>query len=618
MAAVVLFHVGFSWAKGGYLGVSTFFTLSGFLITSVLMAEHDGSGSISLRRFWVRRARRLWPASLLTLLGVMVLARFAFAPEEVVGLRGDLFGAVAQVANWRFIVDGRSYGDLFQAPSLVQHFWSLAIEEQMYLFLPLLVVGATRLRNPRRALPGLVAGLIVASMLVSLVLQRGDGADRVYYGTDTRAVELLAGVMLALLARDRPGLGRPRGAAVQVLGWAAAGLTLASWALVPQASEWLGRGGLWLYALLSVALITGGRAPGPLKRLLCWAPLRSLGLISYGVYLFHWPIFQWLSPARLDLPLWAAFALGTAVTVGLASLSYTLLERPVRSGEAHWLGAPPGPAFAALAAFVVVLVAIPTLAPAGRDLIRINEGARSLQEIIDTPEVPVKPGAPSVAFFGDSTALTTVLGTATWARSTGDLRVRTGATRLGCGLISDGERRYAGAADDISETCAGLGAEYTEGARGLDLAVLMAGSWETAAYRLPGSDEFLTIEDEAFRDRLRDELERVHERLTGGGARMAFVIVPDIEVGVRGGRSSATPKPESDPARIERYNDLGRDLAAAHDDVELIDYRGYLQAQPGGQMDRGLRPDGIHLTTDTAITVAEEFLGPALIDLAGR
>jgi peptidoglycan/LPS O-acetylase OafA/YrhL len=129
VAAVLLFHHGVTWMRGGYLGVSTFFTLSGFLITSLLLAEWTRSGSVRLAHFWARRVRRLLPASALTLLGIMLMAVAVDQPWER-SLRGDVLAALFQVANWRFLFDDRSYSELFADPSPVLHFWSLAIEEQ--------------------------------------------------------------------------------------------------------------------------------------------------------------------------------------------------------------------------------------------------------------------------------------------------------------------------------------------------------------------------------------------------------------------------------------------------------------------------------------------------------
>src|SRR5687768_13320332 len=204
VAGVVLFHAGFGWAEGGFLGVSTFFTLSGFLITSLLLAERAATGRIALGAFWARRARRLLPAALATLLAVAALASWLATPEQLASLRGDVLAALFYGANWRFILDGQSYGDLFAAPSPILHFWSLAIEEQLYVLFPLLVVLVGRgRRRLGTALVALVAGSVA---LTWLVYSPGGSTSAAYYGTFTRAGELLVGALLALVlgtATDR-------------------------------------------------------------------------------------------------------------------------------------------------------------------------------------------------------------------------------------------------------------------------------------------------------------------------------------------------------------------------------------------------------------------------------
>jgi len=199
VVAVVLFHAGWSHAVGGFLGVSTFFTLSGYLITSLLLAERERTGRIDLPSFWARRARRLLPAAITTLLGVSLLAATLATPEQLATLRGDVLSALGYVANWRFLLAGRSYGDLFAAPSPVLHFWSLAIEEQLYVAFPIVV-----LLTPARRLAAVLGVLIAGSVLSSVVLFDAGGAnDAVYYGTFTRAAELLVGGLLAVAVTRR-------------------------------------------------------------------------------------------------------------------------------------------------------------------------------------------------------------------------------------------------------------------------------------------------------------------------------------------------------------------------------------------------------------------------------
>lgn len=337
VAGVLLFHGGVSWAQGGFLGVSTFFTLSGFLITTLLLAEHQRrGGTIGLTRFWSRRFRRLMPAALACLAGVCVFAVTVATAAQLVGLRGDALASLFYVANWRFIAEDRSYAEVFSDPSPVQHFWSLAIEEQFYVVFPLLLLGLLAVGRGSRQVVGVVLGALALGSVALCIALSEPGLDpaRVYYGTDTRAAELLIGAVLACVVFGR---GEVRRHAVRVVvavaGIAGLALTLFWWATVDQRTPWLYEGGLGVYALGSAAVVLAATNAGPVRALLAVAPLRLLGRISYGVYLFHWPIFLWLTPRRTGLSLWPLFSLRVAVTLLVAVASYHLLEWPIRAGR---------------------------------------------------------------------------------------------------------------------------------------------------------------------------------------------------------------------------------------------------------------------------------------------
>ena len=193
VAAVLVFHGGLGWASGGFLGVSTFFTLSGFLITSLLLDEYQMTGRIALLEFWTRRFRRLMPAALLTLSGVALYGALLANPQQLWRLRADSLSSLFYFANWQFMFSGRAYEELFVRPSPVQHFWSLSIEEQFYLAFPLLFLAICRWAGGSRArLGGALAALAATSLVLTACLHQPEGAStRVYYGTDTRAAELL-------------------------------------------------------------------------------------------------------------------------------------------------------------------------------------------------------------------------------------------------------------------------------------------------------------------------------------------------------------------------------------------------------------------------------------------
>jgi peptidoglycan/LPS O-acetylase OafA/YrhL len=203
--AVLLFHAEIPGAPGGFLGVSTFFTLSGFLITRLLLAELARTGTIDLGRFWTRRFRRLMPASLLGLAVVLALAHLTTDPTALGRLRGDVFSALAYASNWRFMQTAESYFGIFEDPSPVQHFWSLSIEEQFYLLYPLIVLALWRRRaDVGRGLAVPIGALTIAGAAAGVALTTsGASQARVYYGTDTRAPELLVGALLALWMTQR-------------------------------------------------------------------------------------------------------------------------------------------------------------------------------------------------------------------------------------------------------------------------------------------------------------------------------------------------------------------------------------------------------------------------------
>jgi peptidoglycan/LPS O-acetylase OafA/YrhL len=403
--AVLLFHAEFSFASGGFLGVSLFFTLSGFLITTLLLDEHDVTGTLSFRRFYGRRVRRLLPAAYACLLLVAALSGL-WAAGQLRALPGDLLAAVANVANWRFAFSSTSYQDLFLGePSPVAHFWSLAIEEQIYLVLP--VVIFTALRRGRGTLAATTGALLVASVAATLLTS---DRDLVYNGTHTRAAELLVGVALAqLLHRPRTTVARPAGSPLPpptieaVSGrsnrstWLPGSLALGGFLLLFTASSlqqsWIYRGGLVGVALVSAVLIAAvvhGRFPASL---LAAAPLVAIGRVSYGIYLFHWPVFLVLDEQRTGLDRPSLFVVRCAVTAALTFGSYALIEQPVRRGRA--IGRDRAMVPAMLVAAAVVIVAAVAVVPTPRLTDTEQLLALGDEDVVDFGAVPTA-AAPAV------------------------------------------------------------------------------------------------------------------------------------------------------------------------------------------------------------------------------
>jgi len=395
--------------RGGFLGVSTFFTLSGFLIAMLLLTEWRGDGAISLRGFWGRRFRRLMPALFLTLAGVALFGATVATGDQLARLRGDGLATLGYAANWRFLFSGQSYGALFASPSPLLHAWSLAIEEQFYVVFPLLVAGVLRAtRGSRRVLGAVLGALTVASATTMVVLHHpGVDPSRVYYGTDTRIAEILAGTVLAVFvashgpARSRRGRGLVAGTGVVALAAVAA-----TWVVASQSSSWLYEGGLAVYAAANVGVVAAAVHPGPVRALLSLSPLRWLGRVSYGVYLFHWPIFLWLSPARTGLSSWPLFALRLAVTLPLAALSFRLVEQPIRRGR-RLAGRRPLIAIPAVAGTVAaVLIAVTVNPPAPSILFSSHATPAAAAAVAPAAH----PGRPLVLVTGDSVSLTVAAG----------------------------------------------------------------------------------------------------------------------------------------------------------------------------------------------------------------
>lgn len=339
---VLLFHLRFDGASsgflsgalptGGFLGVSLFFTLSGYLITQIVLDENRRTGTISLRAFWVRRLRRLMPGALVALF-LIVLAALVSDVFRSSSIRSDLWSALGYGANWQFMTAQSTYADLFVAtPSPVLHFWSLAIEEQFYLFFPIVLVVLLSAR--RWVLPVGLSCVWIASLTGSFL---GSSDNTVYYGTHTRAAELLTGALLALIApiaalssrhekKDARGRSRVMGTA---LSWALVVFIVLVYS-VEISDRWLYRGGFAAVSFVSALLVIGVQVRGPLQWLAERPALVVTGRLSYGLYLFHWPIFLLLDESRTGLGGWLLQGVRLGVTVFVAVIVFRLIENPIR------------------------------------------------------------------------------------------------------------------------------------------------------------------------------------------------------------------------------------------------------------------------------------------------
>lgn len=330
LVGVLLFHADGA-LPGGYLGVDLFFVLSGYLITSLLLAEHRDTGHIDLYAFWVRRCRRLFPALLSLMPAVALYGKFFARPEDLAELRNEALASLAYVANWRAILGEKSYWQLFSAPSPLEHTWSLSIEEQFYVVWPLLAAWLL----PRRGARGLLVVALVLSAASAaamwLLFLPGDNS-RVYLGTDARMGAILAGAALAIFWRPGRVVASTRVKVLDAAGVVAALVLAVAWCGLRGTSPLLYRGGFWVTEACVLVLIgcaVLGRSSW-VARALSIRPLTWLGSISYGVYLWHWPVNVFVSPERMHLHGIGLQALRFGITFAIALVSYRYLEQPIR------------------------------------------------------------------------------------------------------------------------------------------------------------------------------------------------------------------------------------------------------------------------------------------------
>jgi peptidoglycan/LPS O-acetylase OafA/YrhL len=300
--AVFLYHSRIDWMPGGFLGVDLFFVLSGYLITSLLLVEWEARNRIDLRRFWLRRARRLFPALVVVVLAALILGAI-FARGDLARTRGDAISSLFYYTNWHLVLANHSYFVRMGSPSLLQHLWSLAVEEQFYLIWPLLLVPGLVLVG-RKRLPLLIVAGIAGSAALMWLLYKPTDPSRVYYGTDTRAFLLLMGILLALVW---PAIERMRRSLplLELLGVAALVGSVLLFRQMQDFNPTLYRGGDVAAAFCFAVLIAAVAHPMTgLGRALGVAPLRWLGERSYGIYLWHWLVIALMRPG-VDISWWS-------------------------------------------------------------------------------------------------------------------------------------------------------------------------------------------------------------------------------------------------------------------------------------------------------------------------
>lgn len=596
VALVVVFHAWPDVLPGGWIGVSVFFTLSGFLITRQLVGTGDDT-PLALGSFWTRRIRRLAPASLVTI-ATATVATAVLRPEQSEETAREGLAALLHIHNWYSAASNDGYWELFTTDApVLGHLWSLSIEEQVYVVWPLLVLGL----GLRRAL---YAGTVVAVIGAAVWWGSADA----YYATPVRFAEVLTGawVAFAIGHHGRARVPAPVGvAAVVVIG--ALTLTLG------EDSSWVAAGALPLIALAS-ALVVASLALDPGSgRALRWSPVVWLGRRSYAIYLFHWPLL-----VLLDAPAVVAIV----VSLVLAELSHRLIEWPVRSGARVSRPASTYGVAALVVAVVVAMLVAVGPSPIDRGgVVSATESALEVRASVtaatpasttSAPAEPVLntaepepepepvpdtritlPASPSIVLVGDSTAVRAAPALEGWARSLDGEFTSVAVEACSPLLTSDGADRWELVDIPTATGCRVDPPDETD--------VLVVMDW--VIVRLPHRDLesglTISIEDAAFRDLLHASY-----RTSARSAGQMIIVTPPIER-----IQDHTAEEAADVVRdIALYRQLVLELAADHPTVRVLDLGPAIEADP----QRYPRPDGLHLDWETgAVNFVVDLLAPS-------
>ncbi|HEX4433648.1 MAG TPA: acyltransferase family protein [Acidimicrobiales bacterium] len=661
--AVMMFHGGIPHMDGGFMGVDAFFVLSGFLITSLLIGEWRQALTIKLGAFWARRARRLLPALLLMLLLVAFFASVIVPKGTYGALRLDALATLLYVSNWHFILVNSNYFNETSASSPLLHTWSLAVEEQFYVIWPLVVLAVLHVTRSMRALFALCCAAAIGSAVwMYHVYDGGANTNRAYLGTDTRSQCLFIGCALAVglvLMTQRSHeegrlvkgeLWRPQGSTGRVLcavlGVIGAAGAIGLWVLTTSTSTFPYSGGFFLIGLSVAAIILAAVAAprSVVPWLLSLSAIRYVGRISYGLYIYHWPLFIWIDHSRTGLSGYSLFGFRVLVTFAVSVVSFHLVERPIRMGTfvsqwRAWLVVPAG-----VGAVVVAVIAATTGTTAlastalpggtggtGGTGTTGNTGSAAATSSTTLPPASAAGPPVKVLLFGDSVALTLGLGLGLPAEQ--DKYGYTLADKgiLGCGVVDGPEVEIMGARDSVAAACNGAptpaGAPAVsqpwptqwQGALAAEkpnVAVLLAGRWEVVDREYKGS--WTNILHPAYAAYVKSQLELASQLVTATGAHMVFLTGPCTN---EGEQPDGAAWPEDNPARLAVYNKLMREVAAEYPTTDTaVDLFG--PTCPGGKFATTVHgvtirePDGVHFTVAGGQYVAPSIM-PAIV-AAGR
>jgi len=596
---VLAFHAGMGWFGGGLLGVDLFFVLSGFLITSLLVSEFRSSGTIRFTTFYARRARRLLPALVVTMLMVAAFALLVADPGSRANIRGDALATMGYVANWRYVLTGQNYFVFFGAPSPLLHTWSLAVEEQFYLVWPALALLVLRRRGTTALFVTAVILAVASAVEGYVLLHTGASTTRMYYGTDLRVQEVMVGAALAAWWGGTQGSAHRRhrstapsehrGTKTAFAALGIAGLLGLVWAIhaVNGQSNFLYGGGFFLIALLGVAVIASVvKAPrGPVGVLLSLRAMRYIGQISYGLYLYHFPIFLALN-AKSHLSGNALLAAKFAATFVVAAASARFIEQPVRQGRLVTT-AQARVVVPAMTIALIAIIAVCTLPSIGAEAAFPERVTPAMIKRLPPPNPPL-PASEQInaVMFGDSMALLVATGLQVDSRSWG-VQISNEA-KIGCDLLPPTLIQFAGGTPSPSPSgCAGWQTSWpkTIATKHPDVVTIGVGRWEVIDRLING--HWRSIASPILQHQILTALDEAITISSARGAKVALFTLPYVKGVVT--QTNGQPLDLNQKWRTDTFNHLLRVAAARHpgvavviDESEMLDPHGQFVDYLGG------------------------------------
>jgi peptidoglycan/LPS O-acetylase OafA/YrhL len=601
VVAVMLYHFSKDRLPAGFLGVDVFFVVSGFLISRLVVWEMFRTDRLSMLRFWARRARRLLPALGVVTLATLVAIAFTFSPIDLVDVRAQVIGTLLYCANWVIIFTHGSYFAAVGRPSPFLHMWSLAVEEQFYIVFPLVCFCARRwiIAHPVRAASVAVAGAVASTAWMWYLVKPLSDPTRAYLGTDSHAMGLLIGVALGIVAAARTPWERGTAwltanartaRAYDALAWVTLLAIVLTMCWSGDSSYRLYRGGFLAFSIAcGVVIVALVAVPGStIARALRSPPLVAIGLRSYSLYLWHWPVRVIVEPHG-GFTGWRVFMVRAVLSVGLAEISYRWVERPFRVGVvARNLGTRAAVAFFVVLGLLSLALVTTKDAPPPAPLIAL---AHLKQQDLNGLRVDV---------FGDSTGL--VFGVAGAANSE-KLHVNVGGdARNGCGLVHT-DHFAPGQVISSSKKCSRYQQRWAriirDGRNAIN--VLMTGAWDLLDQRVNGHT--IRFGTQAWTDLVTGSVRDAVATLTATG-KPVFV----FEVPCYGDGDPSRPKLDrADPNRIDAMNRIYAQLAAENPRIRIIHWRSLVC--PNGHRIEKLHGkqlwehDDVHLTSEGAIEV---------------